>query len=282
MKRFWMAVLAGVLAFTLAACGGQGSVMGGGEPAPPPNDAVKIDQIDWEVKESVVNGSRQVSLSYTNNSAYTIVYLGIEFTQREDVTDEQRSVFDEVYSNPDYEPAAERDELYAVGSNEHYVAPGASADPQSCSLAYAITALTMDQLELMEPNIAQINFVGEDGEIYTEYYDFLNDEYSLDEWGYEVVDEWPDAELAQMIPSIEATTVEIRENEEDVFKCREYGATQEDYDSYVDLCKDKGFDIVDTEYDSWYVATNEEGYEIDVNYYESSDSLYVEITAPEE
>lgn len=249
---------------------------------PGEDDSVRIEDLDWTVNERVINGSRRVALSYTNNSPFTIMNLRIEFTQREDVTDEERSVFDEAYADPETAPSVEPSELYVAGTNEHFVEPGESADPVSCSLAYAVTPLNMEQFDLMEPSVAEIRYLGGDGKTYLEYYDFLNEAYSLNDSATEdVVTEWPDSELAQMAPTVEAPAIIVDYDDDDEFMFHAYGLDQNSFDPYVEQCQEAGFDVVDYDGDTWYVAADDSGYEVDVSYYDSNDSLCVEVSAPD-
>ncbi len=43
---------------------------------------LKIENIDWNVKEGVLDGRRFVNFSYTNNSEYPVVDVEIEFKQK--------------------------------------------------------------------------------------------------------------------------------------------------------------------------------------------------------
>lgn len=292
MKKFLQFALVAALGLTLAACSGDGAssqpgdAPQGSQPqsasAEPADDAIKIEEIDWVVAENVIGGDRRVALSYTNNSSFTIMGLRIEFTQREDVTEEDRAVFDEAYADPDTAPIVDASELYVSGTNEHFVEPGEAVDPAACSLAYAVTSLNMDQFNLMEPSIAEIRYLGGDGKTYLEYYDFLNGTYSLDESATEdLLTAWPDSELAQMAPTTEAPAIIVDEDDEESFMFHAYGVSRDAFAPYVEKCQDAGFSTVDYDGDTWYVATDDNGYEIDVSYYESNDSLCVEVSAPD-
>ena len=183
-KKMFGVVCAAALALSLGACGGgqpggaatpSGGTQGQQAPslgaAPGKDDSIKIDEIDWTVEESVMYGDRRLVLSYENNSPFTILFFGVEFAQRDDVTDEQRSVFDEAYADSDYDPGIEPEEMYIVGQGQDYVEPGEASDPISCGLSMALTLPTSDQLDLMEPSIATIRYFDGDGHIYTEYYE---------------------------------------------------------------------------------------------------------------
>lgn len=296
MKRFVMASVASLACcLALAGCSttvGQGSSISdansaaSAESVKPVDDAVAIDQLDWTVQEEIIDGNRRVGFSYTNNSDYPIVSFDIKFTQRADVTDEQRSVFDSMYADDSaYIPPVDASELYADAENQHYAAPGDEVDPWTCELSYSLTSLSMEQYELMEPNIAHIRYIGDDGNIYSEYYDFLNDRYELDKGETEETvasDTWPESDLAKMMPKMDAAAITVENDDDESFKVLAYGVTEDDFTSYVDQCKEAGFDQVDDENSMSCTLRNADGYSIDITYYQAYDYFYSELTPPEE
>ena len=99
MKKVWQLAIASMLGLALAACS-AGST--GGTSAPestgdaqiqestaPADDAIKVEQIDYEVKDGVENGYRRVLFGYTNNSDYTVVSVKLLMAMPEDVEDEE-------------------------------------------------------------------------------------------------------------------------------------------------------------------------------------------------
>lgn len=293
MKKPLMLLGVAFISFSLAACGGaSGGAQNGDEPSasqlqasdgtvPGEDDSITIDEIEWNVGENVVAGNRVLSLSYINNSPFTIMEFGIEFVQREDVTEEQLTAFDEIYADPDLTPDETPEELKIVGLNYHFVAPGEKADPETCSIA-GLNLPTMDQYELMEPSIAYIRYAGGDGKIYTEYYDFLNDSYSLEErMTAEAISEWPESNLAQITPELEGTVTELVYDDEEDFGVDVYGLDQDAFKSYVNTCQEAGFNNIEYDGDTWFEAQNEDGYEIDIIYDEYSNSVSVRMNAPE-
>ena len=57
------------------------------------NDAVKIEDIDWNVDESVVDGDRTVVMSLTNDSDYTLAGFDITFVEKDDLSEEEKEAF---------------------------------------------------------------------------------------------------------------------------------------------------------------------------------------------
>lgn len=293
MKRVAGIACSFALVAMLVACGGgHGQAQGTDSPSsatsqqsagivPGEDDSIKIDEIDWTVEESVVDGERKLAMSYANNSSFTILELRIEFTQCEDVTDEDRAAFDEAYADPDWSPDVEPSELYIVGDNQHFVEPGEEAGPIACSLAYAFTDPTLSQYELMEPSMAEIVYLGGDGKLYCEYYDFLNDAYSQSSSNGVDAVEWSESDISKLVPEIDAPVVNVSDDEEDRFVFNAYGLTLDDFAPYVEECKELGFTGDPSEDEDWYTATNEDGYEIWLNYYAETDSIYGRISLEE-
>lgn len=99
MRKVWKLAVVSMLGLTLAACSAGGA---GGTAAPesageaqvqesatPADDAIKVEQIDYEVKDGVENGYRRVLFGYTNNSDYTVVSVDLLMDMPEDVEDEE-------------------------------------------------------------------------------------------------------------------------------------------------------------------------------------------------
>ena len=295
MRRIATTFVAAALVATLAACGGgtgqgESSAAGTQTPnspqelvgaVPGEDDSIKIDEIDWAVEETVIDGDRKLAMSYANNSSFTILELRIEFNQREDVTGEDLAAFDEAYADPDWSPSVEATELYIVGDNQHFVEPGEEAGPIACSLAYAFTGPTLEQYELMEPNVAGIVYLGRDGKLYCEYYDFLNDSYSQSSSSGVDAVEWSESDISELVPEIDAPVVNVGSDDEDRFVFNAYGLTLDDFAPYVEKCKELGFTEDPSEEEDWYTATNEDGYEIWLNYYAETDSIYGRVSLEE-
>lgn len=241
------------------------------------NDAITIDEIDWTVDESIINGERYVAFSYTNNSPYTIVALEIDFQQREDVTDEQRSVFDPLYENEywDHEPS----ELYIKAYTERLVEPGDTSIDVPCSMNGTLTPVSnLEQYELMEPDTMGVAYIGSDQRIYMEYYDFKSEKYSSDTRSGVPAKDWPEHELMDLAPSVDAPVITVEWDSENDVMIETSASGRESFDSYVQACKDAGFTDVVYSYDGYYAATNADDVEISVEYLTSRDGIRVGVS----
>lgn len=176
-----------MLGLALAACsaGGAGGTTAPGsagdaqaqQSATPADDAIKVEQIDYEVKDGVENGYRRVLFGYTNNSDYTVVSVELLMAMPEDVEDEAlESAFADLIEQGFYTV----DDLHDIkmGCDSTFaVEPGKTSGDRAAT--YGMVYVTsLEQYELMEPDMLTIKFL-HDGEIYEEYYDYRTGSYTL-------------------------------------------------------------------------------------------------------
>ena len=291
MKRFWSLVLVGVLGLLLTGCSGGNATdpspdtPTANEVAAPAEDAVKIEEIEWEVGQKTIDGDRCIAFSYTNNSEYPLLGIDMEFTQKSDVTDEQRTAFDELYEDDgmweDFNGG--RDEVYISADNTKLIEPGESVDLICYFNHTARRPSTMEQYELMEPSIMSIAYVA-DGRLYIEYYDFLNDSYSLDSQSGIAADSWQEDGLVAGLPKPDSEVITAGYSSDDHYSVSVFGYTRDEFDAYVDACKEAGFSEEPDEESSSYDALDADGRELSL-FYNAEDeimSFSLDVPADEE
>lgn len=221
--------------------------------------AVKIEEIDWSVEESLVDGECFISFGYTNNSPYTILDLEIRFEQRENLTAEDLAAFDELKAEREWsdEDVAR---IHIEGANHKCAFPGDTVSGYPCNINGTGTWVqSMAQYELMEPDMATICLIGDDGKGYVEYYDFKSNIYGESSQGGIDLHQWSDSELAQLLPKAESVAVQVDRDDEEVFYFTAYGSSVESFTAYVEEVKKKGFTVVDYEGPDTYRATDGNG-----------------------
>ncbi|WP_286338574.1 DUF6591 domain-containing protein [Bacteroides acidifaciens] len=283
-KKMMTVVLAGVMTLSTMACGANTETAkeadtsmtqetgaetsqktemkdeGAADNAPKGED-LKIEDIDWSVEESILDGERILSFNYTNNTPYTILDVEMEFKQKEGVSVEQLKAFEEVSEHTDEELS----ELYILGYNRKIAEPGETVTESPCAVdGTYLWAESMGLYELMDPDMVSIAYIGHDDKAYAKYYDFKTQKYSDSTEGGQDIHEWSESEISSLLPKCEARVVKISDDEDDSFSFKAYGVSREEYQSYVELCKEKGF--VDNEYDKSYQASNDDGYEVSIYY----------------
>ena len=119
-------------------------------------------------------------------------------------------------------------------------------------------------LELMQPDIATIEFVS-NGRLYTEYYDFKSQKYSLESDSEEAV-QWTEKEIGTEIDKPEAEVIKVTLDLDDYLCFDVYGVSESQFEAYIDLCKERGYTKdADKDEDS-YDAERDDEYSVSVDY----------------
>ena len=290
MRKVWQLAIASVLGFALAACS-SGGAGGAATPGPagdsqvqesgaPTDDAIKVEQIDYEVKDGVENGYRRVLFGYTNNSDYTVVSVELLMDMPEDVEDDElESAFADLIDQGFYTV----DDLHDIrmGCDSTFaVEPGQTSEDRAATFGM-IYVTSMEQYELMEPDMLTIQFL-HDGEIYEEYYDYKAGSYTLSS---DVIDagQWGESELAEAVPRPEDALVVDVSDRDTQFSFEVACMTTEEFEDYVAAVSDAGYIVDVAETDTTYYADNEEGtYHVDLMYWDESGRLDAYVSYVEE
>lgn len=274
MKRIWTAVLVGVVSLTIAGCNGGGASSGGQESSAgagaPSDDAIRVEQIDYEVTSGVIDGSRRAIFNYTNNSDYTIIGLNLEMVFPDDV---DQSAIEEAYDyilDGDVEVDDILDSTMSC-EDEFEVEPGEESRDATCSV-YGHYVVNVEQYELMEPDMLTIRFIS-DGLIYEEYYDFRSESYSLSS---DVIDpnQWAEGEFEEAAPKPEDALVVDTSESDTRFSFEIAAMTQDEFEAYVDAFREAGYTVDIAQTDMTYYADNEDGvYHIDLMYWDENGRL---------
>lgn len=249
--------------------------------------APKIEEIEWDIDEGIVDGERKVVLSLANNSEYVLAGFDISFTEKNDITDEEKEAF---YNSIKEKFDASDDDIEQLKSRvismhaetERVINPGDSitnADIYYYQGYYYMKDL--DHYSLVTPDIAEISYV--DGEkIYKEYYDFKSKKYSMDSKSEEAK-YWTKSVLGTVVPKPDVPVLkEDGRDDDDCFMFAAYGMTFDDFSLYVESCRNNGYTVDPSEFNGYYSADNSDGYSVRMNYYEDKFCTNVKVTAPDE
>lgn len=81
---------------------------------------------------------------------------------------------------------------------------------------------------------------------------------------------WPDSEIAKLLPVPKSNIGKIEHESSSSFHIYVGKTTKEDFNTYVDSCKEKGFTSDYSSSDDSYSADNTDGYHLSLDYYEDS------------
>ncbi len=290
MKRMQLTAVAAALSVALVGCGAAGTPSAQSqtgaptqsENSEPADDAIKVEQVSYEVKNGVEDGSRRVLFSYTNNSDYTIVNIELLMIMPEDVEDEElEAAFSDLIDQGFYTV----DDLHDIKmdcDSSFAVEPGQTSEGRAATYGI-VYATSMEQYELMQPDMLTIQFL-HDGEIYEEYYDYRTESYTLSSDTIDA-DQWGESELSKAIPRPEGALVTQVDDGEDRFSFDVICMTRDDFDAYVEACREAGYTVDVAQTDTTYYADNEDGaHHVDLIYWGESGTLdgYLEPLGAEE
>lgn len=249
---------------------------------------LKIEDIDWSVDEGIVDGERYVMLSYTNNSKYTISNFEILFSEKQNITEEQKAkYFEDIKkiaevdeSDPDevsdFEELKSREISMSVES-ERVCRSGESISNEKCHYYSGYYYLrNIKHFSLVEPDIATIKYI-DDNKIYTVNYDFKSKKYTKDA-KTEVAFYWTEKEIGNAIPKPKADIVSSDIDNDDSFYFDIHGWTLDDFNAYVKECQVKGFTLEKYENEGYYSADSESGYRITLDYDEDDGEVSAHIS----
>lgn len=103
------------------------------------------------------------------------------------------------------------------------------------------------------------------------------------EYAYDVPTEtitWSDISLHEMLPEPGSDVGRIISNDKSSLSLDINKTSADEYEDYINACKDKGFTYESDEGDLSYTAFNKKGYALDLSYYEDEEEMSISLDAP--
>lgn len=249
-------------------------------------EKIRIEDIAWNVDEGIIGGDRYVILDYTNNTPYTVADFEITFKERSDITEEEKQAFysdvQEIFGASD----AEIEELkgYDISMNagtQRVIDPGESVTNANCCYYTGSYRLKdINHYKLVEPDIVTIKYI-DGADICTTYYDYSSGKYSA-ESGTETAYQWSQTDIGDKMPKPDVKVLKSSVDIEELFMFEAYGMSWEQFEAYVEECKDMGYTVEASGFEEFYSAGDAEGYNIDLYYKEDDFMMSGAIQAPDE
>lgn len=266
----------------LAGCGaGNGGASsgaaGGDKPSAPKEEALDLSKVEYGVESTTIDNRRMLALSYTNGTSATIVAIELKYRQKDGVTDDQRAAaFSQLREGAgmDDEGYANVKDLGLSCVNNLIVEPGGKAENTHCSVGnwYAIG----DFLPIMEPDMMTVAYLKDGGaKVGKATYDFVNKKTNLDK-EEKKADGWGDDALTAMLPKPESTIISQQLVNDGYVSYYAYGITQDQYSTYLDSCRGKGF-ADDGVFDTSAYLNGPNGERLSLSYDAEDESLSVQL-----
>ena len=248
------------------------------------NDPIKISDIDLTVESRIDDyGDRSIMCQYTNNSTYSILGVEIKYTQKESVTDDDRAVLSDLKDTYGYTDD-ELNDLYMRAHIEYFTYPGESSTAQYVKLDDYVARIpsSIEQFDLMEPDIASIAFLDSNNSLRIEYYDFKTDDYSLSTKSQDNLYQAPKKGMQQYFIDIETPFLQSGSDNESRYHGTAYHISKNDYSIYKEKWVDAGYTNIDREHDDAYKASNNDNVEVYLKWDALTNSLSIEIELEDE
>ena len=241
-----------------------------------PKDPIVIEDIKWEVVETIKDGKRVLSLDYVNDTDYTILELEIKFKQKEGVEKEVKEALTSVGTKLNWIEETYKNACLK-GRNSKCANPGEKVTDSYLRInGTSVLVTDMALFNMMEPDIATIVYL-QDDKAYAMYYDFKTGKYTESDEGGKEVRSWSDSDMANMLPKADFTVVTVSIDKEDYFSFEAFDVVKKSFKEYVEDVKDNGFDNVEFEGENYYRLSNDEGIEVIIDWNPEEESMYVNI-----
>ena len=286
MKKLMAIGLTAVMALGLAGCGGSQSTAvsvesGSAEAASESQEESSTDDtkekhstemegtIDFEIAQGLNEyGNKSVTLTYTNNTNYTILDLEFDADLKKDLTSEEENLLKTLQQ----ETEVEDDDLswaYFRSYNECYTEPGGTSKPSS---------FTFNLNYISDPNYYTLCDEGTLGIIYQDGDKLYTTVYNIDSKMFVSSSplgnayEWFTSEASSGIPKFEEHPTIVAVDEDGYGTATIYNVSLDDYEAYVDECKSAGFTNEIYDLGSGACFSNEDGVQL-TYYYDSSSNV---------
>ncbi len=227
-------------------------------------DSIRIEDIDWNVDERVIDGDKCLSFNYTNNTAYTIVDVELKFIQKEENTVEQiKEVFDD-YTSFSKMTDKTVSNIYMLGYNEKIAASGETVENSHCNINNSWRAQKIQQYEILKPSELKVEYVGNDNKIHCLYYDYETELYKKSDDVKEVYN-WKNTKLSKLLPIPKFKFVSSN-GDDNSFDFEIKGIDLEQFNSYISDCENGDFSEEVNKTENTYNAKTKEGYMLNIEY----------------
>ncbi|MBW3088229.1 hypothetical protein KIH77_05725 [Bifidobacterium sp. 82T24] len=283
MKTVTRGIVACLTIASTAMLGGCGSGSGnaGGDSAKSTTAAVKkidLSKIKYSVESTPIDGMRQLAMSYTNDTGFTVVSVELAYRQKSDATEEQRTAaFAELRRNLDMD-----DEGYALVKDQPLkctsdllLESGKTAENRGCSVG-GWKAIG-DFLPIMEPDVMTVLYFKSADKIGHATYDMVNKKTTI---GSEVKDavNWKDDALTKTLPKPKSRLILNKYANADDVSYGVYGISQDQFKQYIESCREKGFTEESSDDTSAYL-NGESGSRLSLTYNADEQSMGIQLAA---
>lgn len=197
---------------------------------------INIEDIDWKVRQGIVDGDRYALLDYKNNTPYTITHFELTFEEKDDLKEEDKEKFykhikDVVNADDEGMEEIKNKKIEFYAESNRIVNKNKTVKNQRVYYYSGIYYLQdASYINLANPSTATIEYISND-KIHTVYYDYKSKEYTEDEKTEKAI-YWTQGTFKDKLPKPKAQVIkkDYIDNKKS-FSFVACGLTKNDYDS---------------------------------------------------
>lgn len=282
MKKATLCLSVVCMTLGMSACAGGTSGGGNNKPANSVGN-LSMDDIDWNIEKAISGNQEKVDLVYTNNSKYDIYEFHVYFEWKDDITSEELSQLDDIKSQANKtDEEIQETEIHAY--NKSYCPKGDTLKDANVFYTFGLYFPTKDIMDLTVPSKADIAYLDGD-QLRLVHYSFDDKEMIEDQNSPIKAYQWEENDISKKIPTLKCDVGHSTYDEDDkTFKFYGYGIEPDEFKSYLEECKEKGFDQNEEHPfgENTYSASDGDGYTLELSYNKRIKELSIEIGKSEE
>lgn len=285
MKKSMVIGLATFMIFELAACGGSQSTAVSSDPTTPAaafkseessskekHPAEMEGTISYELSRGITDyGEQSLMLSYTNNTNHPIANIQFMFDVKEDLSAEEQELLSQLQEKFEVSDT-QMEWAYFQSNTECYTDIGDTSKPSA--FTFFLNCIT-DENYCSLADYGKANIVYLDGEkYYQSTYDFYSQTFTPAS-PYKNAFEWLTSETGLTIPQPEGLPTLVSTDDENSGFVNVYNVSLDDFDTYVNTCKEAGFSKVDFDGGDNIAIVNDAGTKLRIYYSSSTNKMVV-------
>lgn len=267
MKKIVLVLFSSVLMMSAFGCQKKEVIPGDDNSNP-----VHIENIDYKIKESEVEGQKGLVLSYTNHTKYTMTDVEIVYKQKEGLKQSDLSLFDE-FKKTDLITDQDLKNITMSVRNKKFVKEGETVEGSLMTINMSHQIVTNKKLlDVMEPVFAIMTYIGHDQKMHVTTYDFASKEHHYSK-GRQELFSWSSSKMASRLPKPQMDVVESGLDNQIRYTFGAFGVSRQDVDQYIKACQEKGFTQMLYRDQYSFRASNSEGAEVCLIYNETDEFM---------
>ena len=273
MKKVLCLLLAVVLMLGVAGCGENINTSSSSKNNTDDVKNFDVDDLKINISERLLDGEKVVCFNYDNNSNHTVSEVRIIYRMKDQTSIDNIKALGKPFTEADF------DDFFLEGDCLSVTKPGASSELVELTICDDDDVDTEAVLEYVTPESLFVEYVDDAGYIQQIQHEYASGK-DIESADPEKAYQWSDSEMAKLLPKPNVEIVKTDCDFEEKFVAKLRVSSEEDFEVFVNQCKDAGFTSEGFSNFMSYNAKNDLGYSLTLTYYDTQFVIYVILNAP--